>query len=233
MIQVEHLTSSYGRITAVSDASLEVGAGEIVSLIGANGAGKTTLMRTLSGIHMPGAGRIQFDGQDITQMTPAERVRRGLVQVPEGRRVFGPMSVEDNLILGGATATPANRRRRMNEAFDLFPILRERRDAQANSLSGGEQQMLAIARALMAAPRLLLLDEPSLGLAPKIIVEILSLIQTLNGRGTAVLLVEQNAVAALQISHRAYVMETGRITRSGNAAVLRNDPSIRAAYLGG
>ncbi|MCR4266647.1 ABC transporter ATP-binding protein [Nitratireductor sp. ZSWI3] len=233
MIEVEGLTASHGRVTAVREATFEVGAGEVVSLIGANGAGKTTLMRTLSGIHPPAAGRIRFDGKEITRLRPTERVGRGLVQVPEGRRVFGPLSVEDNLILGGATAAPAERRRRMGKAFDLFPVLFERRHAQANSLSGGEQQMLAIARALMAAPRLLLLDEPSLGLAPKIIADIFDLVQALNGRGTAVLLVEQNAVAALRISHRAYVMETGSIIRSGDAAELRNDPSVRAAYLGG
>lgn len=233
MIRIEGLTCAYGRVTAVRDVSLEVNAGEVVSLIGANGAGKTTLMRAVSGLHAPDTGRIFFNEADITRLNAAERVRRGLIHVPEGRRVFGPLTVEENLQLGGITVSSKMREERVANAYGLFPVLFERRHAQASSLSGGEQQMLAIGRALMAGPRLLLMDEPSLGLAPKIIAEIFKLITRLNEDGTSVLLVEQNAVASLQISHRAYVMESGVIAHSGEAKALENDPAIKVAYLGG
>ena len=233
MIRIAGLTCAYGRVTAVRDVSLRVNAGEIVCLIGANGAGKTTLMRTVSGLHMPGSGKVLFEDADITRANPTERVRLGLIHVPEGRRVFGSLTVEENLQLGGITANAKERAKRTANAYDLFPILFDRRLAQAKSLSGGEQQMLAIGRALMAGPRLLLMDEPSLGLAPKVTTEIFTLIKRLNHEGTSVLLVEQNAVAALQISHRAYVMESGGISHSGDAKALQSDPAIKAAYLGG
>ncbi|MEC9265698.1 MAG: ABC transporter ATP-binding protein [Pseudomonadota bacterium] len=233
MIRIAGLTCAYGRVTAVRDVSLRVNAGEIVCLIGANGAGKTTLMRTVSGLHMPGSGKVLFEDADITRANPTERVRLGLIHVPEGRRVFGSLTVEENLQLGGITANTKERAKRTANAYDLFPILFDRRLAQAKSLSGGEQQMLAIGRALMAGPRLLLMDEPSLGLAPKVTTEIFTLIKHLNHEGTSVLLVEQNAVAALQISHRAYVMESGGISHSGDAKALQSDPAIKAAYLGG
>lgn len=233
MIRIAGLTCAYGRVTAVRDVSLRVNAGEIVCLIGANGAGKTTLMRTVSGLHMPGSGKVLFEDADITRANPTERVRLGLIHVPEGRRVFGSLTVEENLQLGGITANAKERAKRTANAYDLFPILFDRRLAQAKSLSGGEQQMLAIGRALMAGPRLLLMDEPSLGLAPKVTAEIFTLIKRLNHQGTSVLLVEQNAVAALQISHRAYVMESGGISHSGDAKALQSDPAIKAAYLGG
>ncbi|MBO6837217.1 MAG: ABC transporter ATP-binding protein [Alphaproteobacteria bacterium] len=233
MIRIAGLTCAYGRVTAVRDVSLRVNAGEIVCLIGANGAGKTTLMRTVSGLHMPGSGKVLFEDADITRANPTERVRLGLIHVPEGRRVFGSLTVEENLQLGGITTNAKERAKRTANAYDLFPILFDRRLAQAKSLSGGEQQMLAIGRALMAGPRLLLMDEPSLGLAPKVTAEIFTLIKHLNHQGTSVLLVEQNAVAALQISHRAYVMESGGISHSGDAKALQSDPAIKAAYLGG
>ncbi len=233
MIRIAGLTCAYGRVTAVRDVSLRVNAGEIVCLIGANGAGKTTLMRTVSGLHMPGSGKVLFEDADITRANPTERVRLGLIHVPEGRRVFGSLTVEENLQLGGITTNAKERAKRTANAYDLFPILFDRRLAQAKSLSGGEQQMLAIGRALMAGPRLLLMDEPSLGLAPKVTAEIFTLIKHLNHQGTSVLLVEQNAVAALKISHRAYVMESGGISHSGDAKALQSDPAIKAAYLGG
>lgn len=233
MLSVNNLSCSYGRISAVLNASLEVKEGEIVSLIGANGAGKTTLLRAISGLHKPDGGSVEFQGKTLHSVPASARVKAGLVQVPEGRRVFGPMAIEDNLELGGVTVPKAMRQRAMEEVFDMFPILAERRKLQAGSLSGGEQQMLAIGRALMASPKLLLMDEPSLGLAPKIIVEIFQLVQKLNRQGTSVLLVEQNAVASLQISHRAYVMESGQITREGSALALQNDPKVQAAFLGG
>tara|TARA_R110002020_G_scaffold184947_2_gene382337 strand:- start:51519 stop:52220 length:702 start_codon:yes stop_codon:yes gene_type:complete len=233
MIKIEDLTCAYGRVTAVRGVSLEVAEGEIVSLIGANGAGKTTLLRTLSGLHAAEGGRIWFDGTDITRASAARRVRAGLIHVPEGRRIFRSLTVGENLQMGGITVGGKDRDNRIARAFDLFPILHQRRNAQAGSLSGGEQQMLAIGRALIAGPRYLLLDEPSLGLAPMIIREIFELVRKLNEEGTSILLVEQNAVAALQISNRAYVMESGTIIQSGEARNLENDPLIRAAYLGG
>lgn len=233
MLTLNGVSCCYGRIYAVRDASLVVNQGEIVSLIGANGAGKTTLLRAISGLHKLDNGTMEFNGRPLHSIPADARVKAGLVQVPEGRRVFGPMAVEDNLELGGATVPKAERRRAIEEIFEMFPILAERRKMQAGSLSGGEQQMLAIGRSLMASPKLLLMDEPSLGLAPKIIVEIFQLIQKLNRQGTSILLVEQNAVASLQISHRAYVMESGRITNEGRAEDLQNDPRVRAAFLGG
>ena len=232
MLHVQDLNCRYGRIVAVHGAAVDVNEGEVVSLIGANGAGKTTLLRAISGLHPPQDGCIHFLGTDLAATEAEKRVSQGLVQVPEGRRVFGPLSVEENLMLGGMTRTRRQRAQGLSGVYAIFPVLQQRRGAAAGSLSGGEQQMLAIGRALMAAPTLLLLDEPSLGLAPKMVTAIFEQIRALHRNGTSVLLVEQNAVAALRIADRAYVMESGRIIKSGRASDLADDDEIRRAYLG-
>jgi branched-chain amino acid transport system ATP-binding protein len=206
-----------------------VHAGELVAIVGANGAGKTTLLRTLSGVQPMSGGTLRFEGIDIGRETPRQRVQRGIVQVPEGRQVFGALSVEDNLLLGafarGAAAT-------IDAVWALFPVLRDKRDDDAGTLSGGQQQMLAIGRALMAEPRLLLLDEPSMGLAPRLVAEIFNHIKALKTQGTTILLVDQNARAALAVADRGYVMATGRIVAEGRAADLLRDPQVQQAYLG-
>jgi len=229
MLEVRNLGSRYGRIPALADVALDVHAGELVAIVGANGAGKTTLMRTLSGVQPMSAGTLRFDGQDIGAETPRRRVQRGIIQVPEGRQVFGDLNVEDNLLLGafarGKAAT-------IDTIWDLFPVLRDKRAEPAGTLSGGQQQMLAIGRALMADPRLLLLDEPSMGLAPRLVAEIFGHIRALKTRGTTILLVDQNARAALAVADRGYVMETGRIVAEGRAADLLRDPQVQQAYLG-
>ncbi len=229
MLEVQGLGSRYGRIPAVQDVDLHVGAGELVALVGANGAGKTTLLRTLSGVQPVSGGRLHFEGQDIGRMSARERVRRGIVQVPEGRQVFAPLSVEDNLRLGAFARGSA---RTIDRVWTMFPVLRDKRAQPAGMLSGGQQQMLAIGRALMADPRLLLLDEPSMGLAPILVAEIYAHIAALRNSGTTVLLVDQNARAALAIADRGYVMETGRIVLQGVAAELLRDPQVQQAYLG-
>jgi branched-chain amino acid transport system ATP-binding protein len=231
MLEVSGLKSAYGRIEVLHGIDLTVHAGEIVSLIGANGAGKTTLLRTLSGVQAASAGSIRFDGGDITRTQTHARVAAGIVQVPEGRQVFQPLSVEDNLLLG------AYRRRKdpaadMARIYDLFPILAEKRKLPAGGLSGGQQQMLAVGRAMMGDPRLLLLDEPSMGLAPVIVAQIFDVIKSLKAAGVTIFLVEQNAQAALAISDRAYVMETGSITLTGTGQALASDENVRRAYLG-
>ena len=229
MLEVRALGSRYGRIPALADVALDVHAGELVAIVGANGAGKTTLMRTLSGVQPMSAGTLRFDGQDIGAETPRRRVQRGIIQVPEGRQVFGDLNVEDNLLLGafarGKAAT-------IDTIWDLFPVLRDKRAEPAGTLSGGQQQMLAIGRALMADPRLLLLDEPSMGLAPRLVAEIFGHIRALKTRGTTILLVDQNARAALAVADRGYVMETGRIVAEGRAADLLRNPQVQQAYLG-
>ncbi|MCW5639371.1 MAG: ABC transporter ATP-binding protein [Rubrivivax sp.] len=229
MLEVRALGSRYGRIPALADVALDVHAGELVAIVGANGAGKTTLMRTLSGVQPMSGGSLRFDGQDIGAETPRRRVQRGIIQVPEGRQVFGDLNVEDNLLLGafarGKAAT-------IDTIWDLFPVLRDKRAEPAGTLSGGQQQMLAIGRALMADPRLLLLDEPSMGLAPRLVAEIFGHIRALKTRGTTILLVDQNARAALAVADRGYVMETGRIVAEGRAADLLRDPQVQQAYLG-
>ena len=229
MLEVRALGSRYGRIPALADVALDVHAGELVAIVGANGAGKTTLMRTLSGVQPMSAGTLRFDGQDIGAETPRRRVQRGIIQVPEGRQVFGDLNVEDNLLLGafarGKAAT-------IDTIWDLFPVLRDKRAEPAGTMSGGQQQMLAIGRALMADPRLLLLDEPSMGLAPRLVAEIFGHIRALKTRGTTILLVDQNARAALAVADRGYVMETGRIVAEGRAADLLRDPQVQQAYLG-
>ena len=212
--------------------SLDVAEGAIVAVLGANGVGKTTLMRALSGIYRTSGGATVFDGEDMTDSPSHEVVRRGLAQAPEGRQIFGTMTVRENLLLGGRTLRQ-DRAARMERMLELFPRLRERLAQKAGSLSGGEQQMLCIARALMSKPRLLLLDEPSLGLAPMVVKQIFDLLVQIRGEGTSILLVEQNARAALRVADHAYVMEAGRVTLSGSAADLAADPRVRAAYLGG
>ena len=231
MLDVRGLEARYGRIPALKGIDLGLRAGELVALVGANGAGKTTLLRALSGVH-PSSGRILFEEKDITAEAPERRVALGIVQVPEGRQVFGPLSVEDNLRLGAYRRGRAAIARSLERVYALFPALAEGRSQLAGMLSGGQQQMLAIGRALMAQPRLLLLDEPSMGLAPRLVAEIFACVRALRAADTALLLVEQNAQAALAIADRGYVLETGRIVLSGTGAELLADPSVRSAYLG-
>jgi branched-chain amino acid transport system ATP-binding protein len=234
LLEVEGLCVNYGHIEAIRDISFNVEEGSIVTLIGANGAGKTTTMKTLSGLRKVRAGRVVFDGKEITHVPAHERVLVGLSQSPEGRGIFPGMTVRENLDMGGyARKDKAGLAKDLDRALGLFPRLEERIAQTAGTLSGGEQQMLAIGRALMANPRLLLLDEPSMGLAPKLIQQIFSIIREINAQGTTVLLVEQNAAQALKTADMAYVLETGEIVRTGTGAELAGDPSVRAAYLGG
>lgn len=234
MLTVNDINVFYGAIHAIKGVSLEVNEGEIVTLIGANGAGKSTILRTISGLLKPKTGSIQFEGQEIAGMPAHEIVKTGISQVPEGRRIFAEMSVLENLELGAFTRKDKDGiKADMEQVFDRFPRLKERIGQLAGTLSGGEQQMLAMGRALMSRPRLLLLDEPSMGLAPLLIKEIFAIIQDINKTGTTVLLVEQNANMALSIAHRAYVLETGRITLSGDAKELAASDEVRKAYLGG
>jgi branched-chain amino acid transport system ATP-binding protein len=229
MLEVRALTCRYGRIPALSGIDLNIDAGELVAIVGANGAGKTTLLRALSGVQPAAAATLRFDGIDVGRLRPRERVRLGIVQVPEGRQVFGALSVEDNLRLGayarGSAAT-------LDRVWALLPVLRERRDAPAGTLSGGQQQMLALGRALMAEPKLLLLDEPSMGLAPQVVAGIYAQIGALKHGGTTILLVDQNARAALSIADRGYVLETGRVVLAGSAAELLRNAQVQQAYLG-
>jgi branched-chain amino acid transport system ATP-binding protein len=233
LLELAGVAVHYGRIQAVSDLSITVDEGEIVALIGANGAGKSTTMRAISGIRPLSAGRITFAGEDITRLRADLRVVRGISQVPEGRGVFPGMTVAENLDMGAyARKDRKNLHADLDRVFELFPRLRERRSQAGGTLSGGEQQMLAIGRALMAKPRLLLLDEPSMGLAPQFIQQIFRIITEINQQGTTVLLVEQNAQQALSRAHRAYVLETGRITKTGPGPALLSDAAIKQAYLG-
>ena len=234
VLRLEAVETYYGEIHALRGIGFEVREGQVVALLGANGAGKSTSLRTISGLVPARRGKVTFLGQDITRM-PAHRIAQlGLVHVPEGRRIFKGMTIEENLDLGGFTVLDAEERRRRREAaYAMFPILAERRHRDSSLLSGGEQQMLAIARALMARPRLLLLDEPSMGLAPILVQEIMRTIRRLNDSGTTVLLVEQNARAALRLAHYGCVMETGRIVLADDAAALRANEALTRAYLGG
>jgi branched-chain amino acid transport system ATP-binding protein len=233
LLELSDVSVHYGRIGALSGVSLTVDAGEIVSLIGANGAGKTTTMRAISGIRPLSAGRISFDGEDITRLRADLRVVRGICQAPEGRGVFPGMTVMENLDMGAYARKDRKRLAADYErVFELFPRLAERRKQTGGTMSGGEQQMLAIARALMSQPRLLLLDEPSMGLAPQFIQQIFRIISEINQQGTTILLVEQNAQQALSRAHRAYVLETGSIVKSGTGAEMLADPSIKESYLG-
>ena len=234
LLEVEGLCVNYGHIEAIRDISFSVEEGSVVTLIGANGAGKTTTMKTLSGLRRVREGRVVFDGKDITHLPPYERVQIGLSQSPEGRGIFPGMTVRENLDMGAyARKDKAAIAADLDRALGLFPRLQERIGQVAGTLSGGEQQMLAIGRALMARPRVLLLDEPSMGLAPKLIQQIFSIIAEINAQGTTVLLVEQNAAQALKAADHAYVLETGEIVRTGTGAELAGDESVRAAYLGG
>ncbi|MCS6849154.1 MAG: ABC transporter ATP-binding protein [Anaerolineae bacterium] len=234
MLSVQDLHVYYGRIHALKGVSLEVNAGEIVALIGSNGAGKTTTLATLSGLLRPREGRITFEGHDLAHLPAHQIVRLGVVHCPEGRQVFARLTVAENLRLAAAHRTDREGvTRDLARVHALFPILAERRSQYAGTLSGGEQQMLAIARALMSRPRLLLLDEPSLGLAPMVVETIFRVIEALRRDGVTILLVEQNAYRALQLADRAYVMETGYIKVSGPAHALADDPAVKAAYLGG
>jgi len=232
VLEVSNLHSAYGRIEVLKGVSLEVRAGEIVALIGSNGAGKTTLLRALSGVQPITQGEIRFSGERIDRLRPHRRVERGMTQSPEGRQVFGPLSVTDNLRLGAYMRRDKDIENDRNRIFEMFPVLREKQFQAAGGLSGGQQQMLAIGRALMGKPRLLLLDEPSLGLSPILVDQILAAIVSLKADGITVLLVEQNATAALEIADRGYVMETGRIVSSGDGSELLSDPKVKAAYLG-
>jgi branched-chain amino acid transport system ATP-binding protein len=234
LLEVEGIDAHYGRIRALSGVSLHVDEGEIVTLIGANGAGKTTTLRTISGLVHPSAGRIHFDGKSITTCTPDEIVRRGISHSPEGRRVFARMTVRENLELGAYTRRSATEiAEDMERSCTTFPRLRERLAQKAGTLSGGEQQMLAMGRALMSRPRLLLLDEPSLGLSPILVQTIFRVIKEINERGTTILLIEQNARQALQIASRGYVLELGTIATSDTSENLLASEIVRAAYLGG
>jgi branched-chain amino acid transport system ATP-binding protein len=232
MLNVEGLRSRYGRIEALHGIDLEVGSGEIVAVVGANGAGKTTLLRCLSGVQPVSSGSIIFRGEQLTSVPSWRRVGRGLAQSPEGRQIFTNLTVEENLRLGAFLFTDGKVERDMDEAFVMFPILKEKRNLPAGGLSGGQQQMLAIARALMARPSCLLLDEPSMGLAPILVAQIFDVVKNLRSLNVTVLLVEQNAFGALSIADRGYVMETGRITISGPASDLIANEKVREAYLG-
>ena len=233
LLELREITLLYGRIQALHGISLTVGEGEIVALIGANGAGKSTTMRAISGLRPVAQGSIVFDGQDITKLRADLRVVRGVSQSPEGRGIFPGMTVRENLEMGAYTRRNRSEiNQDMERAFTLFPRLREREKQVGGTLSGGEQQMLAVGRALMSRPKLLLLDEPSMGLAPMLIQQIFDIIVEINQQGTTVLLVEQNAQQALSRAHRAYVLETGRIVKSGSGAELLHDPAVKDAYLG-
>lgn len=233
MLEVNDINVYYGSIHAIKGVSFEVNEGEIISLIGANGAGKTTILQTVSNLLHSKTGSIKFLDEEIHHLPAHKLVPMGIAQVPEGRRVFSQMTVEENLELGAFTRPKANIKVDMEEIFERFPRLRERRRQLAGTLSGGEQQMLAMGRAMMSKPKLLMLDEPSMGLAPILIEEIFDIIKSLNERGTTILLVEQNAQMALSIADRGYVLETGKIVTSADARTLLNDDVVRKAYLGG
>ncbi|MFQ3587128.1 MAG: ABC transporter ATP-binding protein [Fimbriimonadaceae bacterium] len=233
MLSVQNLNVYYGAIHALKGIHAEVRQGEIVAIIGSNGAGKTTLLRTISGLLKPKTGKIEFEGQDIGTMAPQEIVRRGLVHCPEGRRIFTNMTVLENLQLGAFTRKDPAVADDLEMVLQRFPRLRERIRQSAGTLSGGEQQMLAIGRALMSRPKILLLDEPSLGLAPNLVMEIFEIIRSINADNRTVMLVEQNAHLALEIAHRAYVLETGSVALEDTGQNLLNNPSVKEAYLGG
>ncbi len=232
MLVIENLRSRYGRVEALHGVSLEVAEGEIVTLVGSNGAGKTTLLRTISGVQPQAGGTIRFIGEPVDRLKPHRRVVRGIAHVPEGRQVFAPLTVDDNLRLGAITRRDADVNTDLDDVYGMFPALAEKRHSQAGALSGGQQQMLAIGRGLMANPRLLMLDEPSLGLAPALVDGIFDVLIELNREGTTLLLVEQNANVALSIADRGYVLETGTIVKQGMAGDLLDDEEVRQAYLG-
>jgi branched-chain amino acid transport system ATP-binding protein len=234
MLEIEGIDAYYGRVRALAGVTLSVDTGEVVALIGSNGAGKTTTLRTISGLLHPAAGSIRFDGRDITNVPAASRVELGICHVPEGRRLFSRMSVDDNLTLGSYTRRDGSARVQEDRqrVFELFPRLRERQSQIAGTLSGGEQQMLAIGRALMTQPKVLMMDEPSLGLAPILVETIFGIIAEINEQGIPILLVEQNAHKALEVAHRAYVLETGSIVKTGPGQELLQSEDVAKAYLG-
>jgi branched-chain amino acid transport system ATP-binding protein len=232
MLAVEKLQVAYGKVQALWDVTLEVPDGEIVALVGANGAGKTTLLKTVSGILRRQSGSITYDGKHIEEASPPEIVKHGVVQVPEGRKLFPEMTVIDNLLMGAYTISQSERPQRLERVFSVFPVLKERQRQIAGTLSGGEQQMVAIGRGMMAGPKLLMLDEPSLGLAPLLVEEVFRVITEINRLGVTVLLVEQNTQHALTLAHKGFVMELGRIALSGSGNELLADSNVRKAYLG-
>jgi len=233
LLKVENIETYYGKIAALKGVSFEVKSGQIVTLLGSNGAGKSTTLRTISGLISPSAGRITFRGEDITKMPPHEIVKRGLIHLPEGRNIFKDLTVKENLELGAYSLKDNNeRKRRMQNVFDRFPILAKRSKQPGGTLSGGEQQMLAIGRGLMSNPELLLMDEPSMGIAPLIIRDITNIIKSLHADGTTILLVEQNAKMALSLAEYGYVLDTGNIVLEGNGADLLKDEKVVKAYLG-
>jgi branched-chain amino acid transport system ATP-binding protein len=234
MLKVENIKVCYGRVEALHGVTIGVEKGEVVTIIGSNGAGKSTLLRAICGVLIPSAGKIEFDGDDVTALDSPHMIRRGVAMVPEGRHVFPEMTVRENLDLGAYyRRDTAATREDFDRVLTLFPILRERLGSHGGRLSGGQQQMVALGRALMSRPRLLLLDEPSLGLAPTIVQQLGRVIRELNASGTTVLLVEQNARMALKLAHRAYVLATGLVSRTGTGQELLNDPAVRDMYLGG
>jgi branched-chain amino acid transport system ATP-binding protein len=232
ILQLDGINTYYGQIHILQDENIVVGEGELVCLLGGNASGKSTTLKTILGLVRPRTGTVTLNGEDVTQMPTAHRIKRGLAIVPENRRLFGPMTVLENLEMGAYLRPKADLKEEFDRVYDLFPLLYERRAQLAGTLSGGEQQMLAIARALMSRPRLLLLDEPSLGLAPLIVRDIFAIIRDLRSTGMTILLVEQNATLALQQADRGYVLEAGRVTISGPAAKLLTDGRVRQAYLG-
>ncbi len=232
LLELKGITSRYGRIEVLHGIDLSVGEGELVALVGANGAGKTTLLRTISGVQPITGGSIVFDGGDLSGRRPEARVTAGVLQVPEGRQVFAPMTIEDNLKMGAFTRPAGEIRRGLDEVYALFPVLLEKRDLAAGNLSGGQQQMVALGRALMGRPKLLLLDEPSMGLAPLVVEEIFRVISRLKESGMTILLVEQNASAALSVADRGYVLETGSVVLTGTGRELLSNDEVRRAYLG-
>jgi branched-chain amino acid transport system ATP-binding protein len=232
MLEVRKLTSHYGRIQALKGIDVIIEEGELVALVGANGAGKTTLLRAISGVQPASGGAIWFDGRDITRMAADQRVAAGIAQVPEGRQVFGPLSVEDNLRLGAYRRKGDKPQDDLERVYAQFPILKEKRNQAAGTLSGGQQQMLAIGRALMSHPRLLLLDEPSMGLAPLLVAEIFRTILGLKKLGTTIFLIEQNAIAALSVADRGYVLETGAVVLADTGPALLKNEQVKQAYLG-
>ena len=232
LLKVSDLESSYGRIQALKGLSLVVHRGETVALVGANGAGKTTFLRALSGVQPMSAGQIWFDGEDVSKVRSDQRMSRGICHSPEGRQVFGPLSIEDNLRLGAYTQPKEFLSQDLERVYTMFPILKEKRRLPAGTLSGGQQQMLAIGRALMGRPKLLLLDEPSMGLAPLLVAEVFNVVKALKQGGMTIILAEQNAFAALALADRGYVLETGEITLTGHGQDLIKNEKVRAAYLG-
>jgi branched-chain amino acid transport system ATP-binding protein len=232
MLTLEDVTAGYGNLEVMHGVTLEVQPGELVAIIGANGAGKTTTLRAISGFIRPGSGSVSFEGESLVGMKPHEIVKRGLVQVPEGRSLFGSLTVLENLSMGGYIRSSGEREAALGEVYELFPVLEERRNQPAATLSGGQQQMVAIGRALMAKPRLLMLDEPSLGLDPKTTARVFSAVEKVRETGVAVLIVEQDAVKTLRLADRAYVLESGEVSLQGSGRELLEDPKVRSAYLG-